>query len=298
MAATTGMAQARLGHAPSGHHVAMVTGYIGATPEGTTTTLGRGGSDYSAAIMGVTWMRMKYGSGPMLTASSLLTPSWWKRLTHCPSYPTPKPKNWPTLAPMYSIPRQSSRWQSEASPENSQQLCARRGWHPDRVRAQRDRPILPAIISTEGLSLVKWLEMVVTGVWDGITRAPVTGYGRRGCIHVFPIIFRAEPQPGGAQRDHEHIATVLEGEFARELAFERFASVAAHTEVAAFRWWACPSRRNSVSQRAFGALGKLGLRVISVAQAASAYSVSFIVAEKDVGRAVPFIHTELGLDTL
>ena len=33
-------------------HVAVVAGYSGATPEGQTTTLGRGGSDYSATIIG------------------------------------------------------------------------------------------------------------------------------------------------------------------------------------------------------------------------------------------------------
>ncbi len=33
--------------------VPIVTGFIGATPDGTSTTLGRGGSDYSAAIIGV-----------------------------------------------------------------------------------------------------------------------------------------------------------------------------------------------------------------------------------------------------
>ncbi|MGD0006681.1 MAG: aspartate kinase, partial [Anaerolineaceae bacterium] len=33
-------------------HVPVVTGFIGATPSGVTTTLGRGGSDYSAAILG------------------------------------------------------------------------------------------------------------------------------------------------------------------------------------------------------------------------------------------------------
>ena len=32
--------------------VPVTTGFIGATPEGTITTLGRGGSDYSAAIIG------------------------------------------------------------------------------------------------------------------------------------------------------------------------------------------------------------------------------------------------------
>jgi aspartate kinase len=33
--------------------IPVVTGFIGATPNGTTTTLGRGGSDYTAAILGV-----------------------------------------------------------------------------------------------------------------------------------------------------------------------------------------------------------------------------------------------------
>ena len=33
--------------------VPVITGFIGATPEGVTTTLGRGGSDYSAAILGI-----------------------------------------------------------------------------------------------------------------------------------------------------------------------------------------------------------------------------------------------------
>ncbi len=33
-------------------HVAVLGGFIGATPQGITTTLGRGGSDYSAAIVG------------------------------------------------------------------------------------------------------------------------------------------------------------------------------------------------------------------------------------------------------
>ncbi|MCK7467079.1 MAG: hypothetical protein MZU91_02235 [Desulfosudis oleivorans] len=33
--------------------VPITTGFIGATPEGVITTLGRGGSDYSAAIIGI-----------------------------------------------------------------------------------------------------------------------------------------------------------------------------------------------------------------------------------------------------
>jgi len=37
----------------AGQRIAVVTGFIAATPEGVTTTLGRGGSDYSASILAV-----------------------------------------------------------------------------------------------------------------------------------------------------------------------------------------------------------------------------------------------------
>src|SRR5262249_33368896 len=52
MARTTERAEAVLRPLLKGGIVPIVTGFIGATPEGVTTTLGRGGSDYSATILG------------------------------------------------------------------------------------------------------------------------------------------------------------------------------------------------------------------------------------------------------
>ncbi len=50
--ATRAKAQERLGHAVRNGRIPIIGGFIGATPQGVTTTLGRGGSDYSAAIFG------------------------------------------------------------------------------------------------------------------------------------------------------------------------------------------------------------------------------------------------------
>ena len=47
--------------------VPIVGGYVGATTGGVTTTLGRGGSDYSAAILGRRSTPAKSRSGPMST---------------------------------------------------------------------------------------------------------------------------------------------------------------------------------------------------------------------------------------
>jgi aspartate kinase len=50
--ATTRKTRAELEPLLSAGQVPIVTGFLGATPSGVTTTLGRGGSDYSAAILG------------------------------------------------------------------------------------------------------------------------------------------------------------------------------------------------------------------------------------------------------
>ena len=49
---TRALAQARLGPLCRQRSIPVVTGFIGATAQGAVTTLGRGGSDYSAAIIG------------------------------------------------------------------------------------------------------------------------------------------------------------------------------------------------------------------------------------------------------
>ncbi len=52
MGPTIERTQARLRPLLAAGGIPVITGFLGATPTGTTTTLGRGGSDYSAAIIG------------------------------------------------------------------------------------------------------------------------------------------------------------------------------------------------------------------------------------------------------
>jgi aspartate kinase len=53
MAATTAQTHAVLDPLLAAGEIPVTTGFIGATPQGLTTTLGRGGSDYSASILAV-----------------------------------------------------------------------------------------------------------------------------------------------------------------------------------------------------------------------------------------------------
>jgi aspartate kinase len=79
MGATRARAHAVVGPARAAGRIAVMAGFIGATPAGATTTLGRGGSDYSAAIVGacldVAEIQIWTDVDGMLTADPRLVPA-------------------------------------------------------------------------------------------------------------------------------------------------------------------------------------------------------------------------------
>lgn len=276
--------------------VPVITGYVAATPEGVTTTLGRGGSDYSAAILGVALeaseVRIWTDVDGILTADPKLVPDA-RCLTEL-SYDEAEelayfgadvlhPKTVKPLAEADLPLRILNSFQPQ---------------HPGTLitgSPRVDRPIWPAIITTEDLSLVQ-----------------VVGNGQGWSLNMASRALAALAQ-GGAEvfmfsqsfserslnlvvrsRDHDHSVHLLRNEFQRELFQAHIADIAAEEQVAALSLVGMPDAAGkSIVQRAFTAVGKLGLRIISVAQAASSYSVSFIVPDEDIVTAVPFLHREI-----
>jgi aspartokinase len=93
-----------------------------------------------------------------------------------------------------------------------------------------------------------------------------------------------------------HSINILRKEFEHDLQLRLLSHIGVQEEVATISVVGMPDAQgDSIVPRAFAALGQLGLRVISTAQAASAFSVSFVISESDVARAVPLIHHALGL---
>jgi len=77
----------------------VITGFNGATADGRPTTLGRGGSDFSASILAASLDAVELWI--WTDVDSCLTP-WC-----CPRSPTPKPRSWPISAPRCSTPKPS-----------------------------------------------------------------------------------------------------------------------------------------------------------------------------------------------
>lgn len=276
----------------------VVTGYTGATAQGVTTTLGRGGSDYSAAILGVCldadMVHIWTDVDGILTADPELVPGAhtlpelsYEEAEELASFGADvlHPK---TVAPLAErgIPL---RILNSFAPDRPGTLIVS---EPD-----PDRRLMPSIISTEGLSLIEmagngsgWSPHMASRALRALADAGVD-------VFMFSQSFSQRSLSLVVRRqDQTHSARVLAREFDHDLRLGLLSRVGVREQVATVSVVGMPDESGSpIVSRAFAALGKLGLRVISVAQASSAYSVSFVIAEHDVPRAVPFIHDELGL---
>ncbi len=278
--------------------IPVVTGYIGATPAGVTTTLGRGGSDYTAALLGISlearevWVWSDVDG--ILTADPKLVPGA-QRLPEL-SYAEAEelayfgadvlhPKTVKPLAEA-GVPL---RILNSLNPAQAGTLIT--------ANPSPDRPVLPAIITTEELSLIQvlgngsgWTLAMASRALAALAQgnAEVFMFSQSFSERSLNLVVRS--------RDHSHSVHLLRTEFARELREATIAGISAEVEVAALSVVGVPDAHGTpITQRAFAALSKHGLRIIAVAQAASAYSVSFIIPERDVTAAVPFLHRELGL---
>ncbi len=276
----------------------IVTGYVGATPEGVTTTLGRGGSDYSAAILGSVldarevWVWSDVDG--ILTADPKLVPEArtlrelsYQEATELAYFGVDvlHPK---TLAPLEArgVPL---RILNSFAPQRPGTLIS------SELSAVRD--IAPAIISTEGLSLIGVLGNGSDWSLDMASRAlralseagvDVLMFSQSFCERCLNLVVR--------EQDQAHSVRSLQNAFDHDLRLGLLSRIGAQQEVASISVVGLPNASaGAIASQAFSALGELGLRIIAVAQAASSNSVSFVIAERDVARAVPFIHDRLEL---
>ena len=297
-AATRQKVQARLGPLIAEGVLPVVTGYIGATPEGITTTLGRGGSDYTAAILGVSldadqvWIWTDVSgiltADPKLVEKAHTLPELSYLEAEELAYFGASVLHPKTVAPLA---------------EHGIDLRVLNSFEPSDPGTRivptpsRERVVMPAIISTDGLCLVQvsgngmgWSLTLASRALQALDEAGVEvimysqAFSERSLNLVIP------------QHDQGHGIHVLERALARELEAGAIAQIEVEEAVAAISVVGMPDLGGApIIPRAFSALGNLGIRIVSVAQASSEYSVSFIIAEEDLPRAVPRIHEELGL---
>lgn len=278
--------------------VPVVTGFIGATPEGIVTTLGRNGSDYSATILGAA-----------VDAEEILI---WSDVDGVLTVD-------PRLVPgVCTIPEISYREAAELAYFGAKVL------HPKTLR-----PVMqsgtPIWIRNTFAPERRGTKITPDGHVNGggvkalsaisdVALISIGGPGFMGVPDVLGRIFKTTSAVGAdvlliSQSSSQYDICLVVGssiaaravealrrEFASDLASERVEHICFDPDVAIVA--AVGGKLRGVSGivgRMFGALDRESLNIIAIAQGSSECSISFLVARKDMRPALIATHREFQL---
>jgi aspartokinase/homoserine dehydrogenase 1 len=278
--------------------IPVITGFIAATESGVTTTLGRGGSDYTAAIVGAgldadeVWIWSDVDG--ILTADPNLVAGarTLRELSYAEAaelaYYGANVLHPKTIRPVinHNIPL---RILNSFNPLDPGTLIVKT---PSATRVR-----LPAIISTTGLSLIaigsqddSWSLHSVAEALQCLSdaRLEVLMFSQSFSEHNLNLVVQ--------EQDQAQCLKALQSAFDNHLQRGDWA-LATKEKVATVSVVGTPGwNETGTVSHAFAVLGKLGTRVIAVAQAASEHSVSFCIPQEQVVNTVLSLHQALGLE--
>ncbi len=276
--------------------VPVVTGYIGATPEGVTTTLGRNGSDYSGAIMGAAagaeeiwiWTDVDgvMSADPRLVAGARTLPDLSYAEASELAYFGSKVIHPRTIVPAVAagVP---IRIKNTFNPDHPGTLIAATAAHgPGAVKAVTAIRDL-ALVTVEGLGMIG-----VPGI-AGRTFGAMAAAG----VNVL-MISQASSESNiafvVARRQVGEAVAALREAFALELHRHEVDAIGAREGVAIVTAVGGDMRGTpGVAGRLFGSLGHAGVNVIAIAQGSSELSISCVVLDgAAVEEAMQAIHRE------
>jgi aspartate kinase len=279
--------------------IPVVTGFVAATQDGIITTLGRGGSDYTAAIL-----------GDSLDASEVWT---W---TDVDGVMTADPRIVPDAR---VIPELSFSEVSELAYFGAKVL------HPKTLRPiiERDIPLWVKNTfnpNTDGTKIIQSSaspqgKVTAITIIRDLSLVTVEGRGMLGIPGIAARTFAAVARQGASvlmisQASSEQsicfviptknvsgVIQSIESEMELELARRDIDRVWAQPDIVIVTAVGAGLRNTpGIAGRTFSALGKAGINVIAIAQGSSEYSISIVVAEHDADEAMRQIHQEVILN--
>lgn len=275
--------------------IPVITGFIGENEAGVITTLGRGGSDFSASIIGAA-----------LSADEI----WlWKEvhgiLTTDPKI-VPEARTIPVIS--YIEAMELSYFGAKVLHPKAIEPAIKHGI-PVRVK-NTFQPDFPGTIVVKDLNQSKDIVKAVT-VIKNVALINISGAGMVGTIGVAARVFTTLANSGvniimisqGSSEanisivvDASHLdnaVKAIKSEFKngtiKEVTPDRNVCVVAVVG-------AGMANTPGVAGRVFGALGKAGVNVIMISQGSSQHNISFAVSEGTAKKAVQVLHKEFCLE--
>lgn len=279
--------------------IPVVTGFIGATENGVTTTIGRGGSDYTAAILADcidadevwTWTDVDgvMTADPRILPDARVIPTLSYSEVSELAYFGAKVLHPKTVLPV--IERNIPLWvKNTFNPTHPGTRIVR---DPEEAGGK-----IKAVTAIRGLSMVTVEGRGMIGV-PGIAARTFSAVARQGASvlmisqasseqSICFIIPTAVTPP---------VVRALEEEMACELARRDIDRIWAWDDVVIVTAVGAGLRDTpGIAARIFGALGKANINVIAIAQGSSECSLSMVVAAHDATNAVRQIHKEVILN--
>jgi bifunctional aspartokinase / homoserine dehydrogenase 1 len=277
----------------------VVTGFIGATADGILTTLGRGGSDYTATILGAA-----------LNADEVII---W---TDVDGLMTADPRLVPGAA---TIPEISYREAADLA------HCGAKVLHPKTISAVTSSGIplwirntffpelpgtriTPAGPSTDGgvkgLAAISEVALITVG-GPGIEGVPdVLGrtFAITAAVRANVLLLSQSSSQNDiclvvASSGAERVVEALRREFAQDLAHETVEHVALDQTVAIVTVVGKNMRGSGTVGQILAALSREHISVVTIAQGSSGSNISFVVSKPAVKAALETIHREFQLGT-
>lgn len=290
--------KARLGPVLEKRIVPVVTGFIGATSEGQLTTLGRGGSDYSATILGaainadevIIWTDVDgvLTADPRLVSEAKTIPEISYREAAELAYFGAKVLHPKTLKPVVqaAIPvwiRNSFEPESKGTKITPEGRSI--GGGVKALTAIRD----VTLISVGGPGIVGLPDVVGrTFSTTAEVRANVLLISQSSSQNDICFIVSAA--------DAERTVDAMRREFASDLVHQKVEHVTVDPNIAIVAVVGENMRGTpGVAGRTFNAMGRDSVNIIAIAQGSSESNISFVIEEKDVKKALLALHREFCL---
>ncbi|HEV2251254.1 MAG TPA: aspartate kinase [Candidatus Limnocylindria bacterium] len=275
--------------------VPVVTGFVGSTVDGVTTTLGRGGSDYSAAVLAAalgarecrifTDVSGVMSADPRIVTDAKPLPAISYAEAAELAYFGAKVIHPRTVLPAIEagIP---VRILNTFAPDDPGTTIA--------ATTPRDNTVVKATTSLGGLGLVTVQGAGMSGIPGFAARVFDTTAAEQISVLMISQASSENSICLVVPNDSiKRLETALRKMFSQELARHDVEKVAIEAPVAIVSAVGEGMRGTpGVAARVFGALGRAKVNVIAIAQGSSELNISLVVSERDRERAVRAVHQE------
>jgi aspartokinase/homoserine dehydrogenase 1 len=279
--------------------VPVVTGFMGATPTGELTTLGRGGSDYSATILGaaldadevIIWTDVDgvLTADPRLVTEARTIPEISYREAAELAYFGAKVLHPKTLRPVVQagIP-----------------VWIRNSFAPEKLgtkitlNGQNIGGGVKALTAIRDVTLISVGGPGIIGLPDVVGRTfSTTAEVRANVLLISQSSSQNDICFGVSSADAQRTVDALRKEFAQDLDHHKVEHIRVDPQIAIVavvgqNMCGTPG----IAGKTFNAMGKAGVNLIAIAQGSSETNISFVIQEQCVVPALQSLHREFGLD--